>query len=212
MTEEKPAATAQAASLREQAFDMSGIERGEDGVARYLDRPRSLLEMLRRTVERKPDAEAIVELGGERLSYTELWERSAKVAGGLLAEGIGRGARLALQLRARAAAAGGRSHLGGGSRPRRPGGDLLHERHHRLPEGGDDQPLELPVKHRDRPPGRGAPARRRLPRTDLGAAVPRDGLQQPTASGLRARRLHGDHAAVRGAGLPARDRGRADRP
>src|SRR5919197_3095886 len=98
MTEEKPAATAQAASLREQAFDMSGIERGEDGIARYLDRPASLLEMLRGTVERKPDAEAIVELGGERLSYTELWERSAKVAGGLLAEGIGRGDRVAIQL------------------------------------------------------------------------------------------------------------------
>ena len=35
-------------------FDMSGIERGPDGIARYVDRPASLIEMLRTSVERSP--------------------------------------------------------------------------------------------------------------------------------------------------------------
>ncbi|MFN2615717.1 MAG: class I adenylate-forming enzyme family protein [Thermoleophilaceae bacterium] len=98
MTDETRGATAQAGALREQAFDMSGIERGDDGIARYVDRPSSLVAMLRATVERKADSEAIVELGGERLSYSELWERSAQVAGGLRADGIERGDRVAIQL------------------------------------------------------------------------------------------------------------------
>src|SRR5512144_1816366 len=64
-------------------FDDSGIERGPDGIARYVDRPKSLVAMLRATVEAHPDQEAIVELGGERFSYRELWDRAARVAGGL---------------------------------------------------------------------------------------------------------------------------------
>ena len=34
----------------------------------------------------------------------------------------------------------------------RPGGDLLHQRHHGLPQGRGDQPRELPVQRRDLPP------------------------------------------------------------
>src|SRR3954447_7908273 len=64
-------------------FDDSGIERGADGIARYTDRPESLVAMLRATVEAHPDLEAVVELGGERLTYQQLWDRAARVAGGL---------------------------------------------------------------------------------------------------------------------------------
>lgn len=53
-------------------FDMSGIERGTDGIRRYRNRPASLVEMLRASVERVPNAEAIVELGGRRISYRQL--------------------------------------------------------------------------------------------------------------------------------------------
>ena len=43
------------------AFDSSGIERGADGIARYSDRPPSLVAMLRATVDRVGDREAVVE-------------------------------------------------------------------------------------------------------------------------------------------------------
>ena len=36
-------------------FDTSGVERGADGIARYTDRPASLVHMLRATVERDGD-------------------------------------------------------------------------------------------------------------------------------------------------------------
>ena len=83
---------------RAQPFDMSGIARGADGIARYLDRPRSLVEMLRPTVDRIPDDEALVEIGGERVTYRQLWDRCARVAGGLRAQGIQRGDRVANHL------------------------------------------------------------------------------------------------------------------
>jgi acyl-CoA synthetase (AMP-forming)/AMP-acid ligase II len=54
--------------------------------------------MLRATVERHPDREALAELDGERISFTELWDRSARVAGGLRAAGIGPGDRAAIRL------------------------------------------------------------------------------------------------------------------
>ena len=66
-----------------QPFDQSGITRTADHIAHYDDLPNSLVEMLRSTVDRSPDAEAIVEIGGERVTYRELWDRSARVAGGL---------------------------------------------------------------------------------------------------------------------------------
>src|SRR3954451_22997553 len=75
---------------RAMAFDTSGIERGADGIARYTDRPESLVAMLRATADRAPDREAVVELGGPRLTYRELWDGAARVAGGLkAADGVG---------------------------------------------------------------------------------------------------------------------------
>ncbi|MEN3333248.1 MAG: long-chain acyl-CoA synthetase [Blastocatellia bacterium] len=79
-------------------FDYSGITRDVRGIAHYDNRPASLVEMLRATVERSPDHEAIVEIGGARASYRELWERAARVSGGLRAQGVGRGDRVAIRL------------------------------------------------------------------------------------------------------------------
>jgi acyl-CoA synthetase (AMP-forming)/AMP-acid ligase II len=79
-------------------FDNSGIERGADNIARYLNRPQSLIHMLRATVDKWPNKEALVELGGERINYTQLWDRSARVAGGLRAMGVQRGDRVAIRL------------------------------------------------------------------------------------------------------------------
>jgi long-chain acyl-CoA synthetase len=81
-----------------QPFDGQGIARGADGVARYLDRPPHLVAMLRRTVERVPDAEAIVEVGGARVTYQQWWDRAARVAGGLRAAGVAPGDRVAIRL------------------------------------------------------------------------------------------------------------------
>jgi hypothetical protein len=81
------------ASRGRNPFDMTGVERGADGIARYTGRPASLVHALRASVERDGDATAVAEVGGERLSYAELWERAGRVAGGLLAEGVGRGDR-----------------------------------------------------------------------------------------------------------------------
>ena len=79
-------------------FDQTGVVRDADGVARYLERPPSLVAMLRASVERDAAATALVELGGPSISYGELWERSARVAGGLRGAGVARGDRVAIRL------------------------------------------------------------------------------------------------------------------
>lgn len=68
---------------REYPFDRSGIRRDGDGIARYMDRPASLAATLRSSVDRYPDVEAVVEVGGPRLTYQQLWERAESVAAGL---------------------------------------------------------------------------------------------------------------------------------
>ena len=79
-------------------FDASGVERGPDGIARYTDRPASLVHMLRASVERDGDGLAVAEIGGDRVTYRELWDRAARVAGGLRGEGVERGDRVAIRL------------------------------------------------------------------------------------------------------------------
>ena len=79
-------------------FGQSNIERDSTGRAHYQKRPRSLIEMLRKSVEETPDAEAIRELNGPTNTYSQLWERSGKIAGGLRAHGIARGDRVAIRL------------------------------------------------------------------------------------------------------------------
>jgi long-chain acyl-CoA synthetase len=79
-------------------FDESGVERDAAGVARYTDRPSSLVEMLRASVERDASATAVLEVGGPSLTYGELWHEAMVVAGGLRAEGVERGERVAIRL------------------------------------------------------------------------------------------------------------------
>ncbi|MGH3745049.1 MAG: class I adenylate-forming enzyme family protein [Mycobacteriales bacterium] len=81
-----------------QPFDMTGVERAPDGALHYSGLPQSLVHMLRSTVDRAPDLEAVVEVGGPRLTYRQLWDAAAKVAGGLVAEGVRRGDRVAIRL------------------------------------------------------------------------------------------------------------------
>ena len=79
-------------------FDDSGVQRDASGVARYVGLPASLVEMLAASVERDRAAVALLEVGGPSITYGELWDRSARVAGGLAATGVGRGDRVAIRL------------------------------------------------------------------------------------------------------------------
>jgi acyl-CoA synthetase (AMP-forming)/AMP-acid ligase II len=80
-------------------FDLAGVTRGADGIKRYDVLPANLVHMLRASVERRGTAEAVAETGGgPRLSYAELWDRAARVAGGLRARGVQRGDRVAIRL------------------------------------------------------------------------------------------------------------------
>ena len=79
-------------------FDTRGVVRGQDGIKRYADRPGSLVALLRASVERDRDATALVEVGGPSLTYGELWNRAARVAGGLRSAGVGPGDRAAILL------------------------------------------------------------------------------------------------------------------
>src|SRR3984893_7848691 len=88
----------QAAPRGRNPFDQTLVERNAEGIARYLDRPASLVHMLRASVERDHSAIALVEVGGPSISYGELWDRAARVAGGLRAEGVKRGDRVAIRL------------------------------------------------------------------------------------------------------------------
>jgi len=54
--------------------------------------------MLRASVERDPSAAAVEEIGGEAVTYQELWDRAARVAGGLQERGLQRGDRVAIRL------------------------------------------------------------------------------------------------------------------
>jgi acyl-CoA synthetase (AMP-forming)/AMP-acid ligase II len=54
--------------------------------------------MLREAVDAQPRAEALVELAGERISYRQLWDRAARVAGGLREQGVRPGDRVAIRL------------------------------------------------------------------------------------------------------------------
>jgi acyl-CoA synthetase (AMP-forming)/AMP-acid ligase II len=81
-----------------QPFDQSGVQRCPDGIARYQNLSTNLVTMLRATVDKSPNAEAVVEAGGPRITYSELWDRAARVAGGFRDSGIQRGDRVAIRL------------------------------------------------------------------------------------------------------------------
>jgi len=79
-------------------FDASAVGRAGREVPRYDSLPRSLVAALEQVVRRDPDAEAVVEVGGTRLSYAELWQHGHAIAGGLRAAGISPGDRVAIDL------------------------------------------------------------------------------------------------------------------
>lgn len=79
-------------------FDTTGVVRDAGSIARYADLPASLVHLLRARADELPDHEAVVELGGARLSYRQVWDRAARVAGGLRGAGIGPGDRVAIRL------------------------------------------------------------------------------------------------------------------
>jgi long-chain acyl-CoA synthetase len=81
-----------------QPFAVDGIERDSSGILCYRGLAPSLVAMLRSSVERFGDREAVVEVGGERVTYRQLWDRAARVAGGLRAQGIAAGDRVAILL------------------------------------------------------------------------------------------------------------------
>ena len=87
--------TKQGRAPRTMPFDMSGVMRTDDGVLRYSGLAPSLLAMFDTSVQRHPDNECIVVVGGERATYQELWDRSARVAGGLRAARRAPGDRVA---------------------------------------------------------------------------------------------------------------------
>src|SRR6185369_848493 len=80
-------------------FDMTAVYRGPGWIKRYDNLPRSVVHMLRDTADHDPTAEALVETGGgPRLRYGQVWDRAARVAGGLRAAGVTRGDRVAIRL------------------------------------------------------------------------------------------------------------------
>jgi acyl-CoA synthetase (AMP-forming)/AMP-acid ligase II len=78
-------------------FPMAGVSRDPNGTPRYDELPPTLLDMLAEQVDRRPDSEALVELGADRLTYRQLWDRASRVAGGLRAVGLQRGDRVAVR-------------------------------------------------------------------------------------------------------------------
>jgi len=78
-------------------FATTGVSRDPSGTPRYDELPDTLLDMLAGHVDRRPDSEAVVELGGGRFTYRQLWDRAARVAGGLRADGVKPGERVAVR-------------------------------------------------------------------------------------------------------------------
>ncbi|NNN13322.1 MAG: AMP-binding protein, partial [Acidimicrobiaceae bacterium] len=56
--------------------------------------------MMQRSVDGYRDSEALVELGGSRVTFSELWDRATACAGGLVAKGLKPGDRVTLTLQA----------------------------------------------------------------------------------------------------------------
>ncbi len=78
-------------------FPRTAVHPDQHGVPHYDGLPATLLDMLDEQVTARPDSEAVVELGSDRLTYRELWDRASRVAGGLRADGLKQGDRVALR-------------------------------------------------------------------------------------------------------------------
>jgi acyl-CoA synthetase (AMP-forming)/AMP-acid ligase II len=80
----------------ENPFSLDGIERDARGIPYYSGLPATLADVLREHARARPSAEALCEIGGERLTHAEVWERASRVAGGLRARGVATGDRVAI--------------------------------------------------------------------------------------------------------------------
>jgi acyl-CoA synthetase (AMP-forming)/AMP-acid ligase II len=78
-------------------FPVTGVSRDADGIRHYDELPATLLDMLGEQVDHRPDSEAVVEVGAGRLTYRQLWDRASRVAGGLRANGLKPGDRVAVR-------------------------------------------------------------------------------------------------------------------
>ena len=78
-------------------FPTTGVSRDRHGIPRYDQVPATLVDMLAEQVDARPDSEAVVEVGGDRLTYRQLWDRASRVAGGLRAAGLSVGDRVAVR-------------------------------------------------------------------------------------------------------------------
>jgi len=84
--------------LTQTRYDTSDVVRVATGVLAYKSLPQTLLHSLHASVEGNPEGEAIVEIGGQRLSYLQLWHQAARVAGGLREIGVKPGDRVGIRL------------------------------------------------------------------------------------------------------------------
>ncbi|MTE12836.1 class I adenylate-forming enzyme family protein [Nocardia aurantiaca] len=74
------------------------LARAADGVLRYGNLTPALTEFLDVQVHAFAAREAVVEIGGPRLTYRELWYSASRIAGGLQEHGIGYGDRVAVRM------------------------------------------------------------------------------------------------------------------
>ncbi|MBF6208378.1 long-chain fatty acid--CoA ligase [Nocardia asteroides] len=74
------------------------LARGADGVLRYGNLTPALTELLDLQVHAFGTREAVVEVGGPRLTYRELWHSASRIAGGLQEHGIGYGDRVVIRM------------------------------------------------------------------------------------------------------------------
>ncbi|GAB2725621.1 class I adenylate-forming enzyme family protein [Nocardia thraciensis] len=74
------------------------LARGADGVLRYGNLNPALTELLDVQVHAFSGREAVVEIGGPRLTYRQLWHSASRIAGGLQEHGIGYGDRVAVRM------------------------------------------------------------------------------------------------------------------
>ncbi|WP_069164039.1 class I adenylate-forming enzyme family protein [Nocardia altamirensis] len=74
------------------------LARGADGVLRYGNLTPALTELLDLQVHAFSTREAVVEVGGPRMTYRELWHSASRIAGGLQEHGIGYGDRVAVHM------------------------------------------------------------------------------------------------------------------
>ncbi|QLY32866.1 class I adenylate-forming enzyme family protein [Nocardia huaxiensis] len=74
------------------------LARGADGILRYGNLTPALTELLDIQVHTFAAREAVVEIGGPRLTYRELWYSASRIAGGLQEHGIGYGDRVAVRM------------------------------------------------------------------------------------------------------------------